>query len=228
MSRLYTCLTTEPERWRILGAIVPFTGEFARWLRIGRSRLSIAFRAVDLTCRARANNDSAFGMLAFERLLEVHWRWHGVSSQKFCPSLPSTASNWPDAVRRMLLSLTHTDSCETLYMAMCGLRFFGDVFTEQIPTVCREGLVDKDASDAILSLAQLWATRHPNVVVKALPDFVACEANGALEDRLDAWAIAASNAQSANSYRFRRATQEGVSQRLPFQGMPTLSQWMSK
>lgn len=189
MSRLYQNLA-EQERWRLLGAITAITGELRKQLSSDSNwAFMVAFSAVDHACCDRAATDRSFGLTAFHQLLKMHWQWHGTSA----PASPVTPVNknttWPDAARQMLLSLTETDACETLYMAMSGLRFFAECFPHQIPAICRAGLADDRARDAILSLAQMWATRHPQALKPALPYFADDKASGALEDRLDAWAV---------------------------------------
>lgn len=189
MSRLFANLT-EPEFWRLLGAITAVTGEIRTELTDANWAFTVAFAAANLACRARAAEASHdFTLTVFRQLLGMHWKWHGVSP----PAMPavdgSTLSTWPDAARRMLLSLAQTDGCETLYMVMCGMRFFTDVFPGQIPDLCREGIPDERARDALLPLAQLWATRHPQALVSSLPLFEAHETTGTLDERLDAWVV---------------------------------------
>ena len=191
MSRLYANLT-ESELWRLLGAITAITGDIRAELSNAHWAFTVAFSAANLACRARATAAGhGFTLTIFRQLLSMHWKWHGVPPTSSPLTVRSTPSTWPDAARRMLLSLTQTESCETLYMVMCGLRFFADIFPDQIPALCREGLADEDASDALLPLAQLWATRHPRALEPALPDFQARETTGTLDDRLDAWAVGA-------------------------------------
>jgi len=74
---------------------------------------------------------------------------------------------------------------------MSGVRFFAEVFPDQIPLICRDGLPDESVRDAILALGQLWATRHPHALASALADFAAYETSGLLEVRLDTWAVGA-------------------------------------
>ena len=191
MARLYANLT-EPERWRLLGAITAITGDIRAELIDAHWAFTVAFSAVNLACRARAAEAGhGFTHAIFRQLLGMHWKWHGVPPSSAPLTVPSTPGTWPDAARRMLLSLTQTDGCETLYMVMCGLRFFADIFPEQIPALCREGLAEENATDALLPLAQLWATRHPRALALALPDFEVRETTGTLDDRLDAWAVGA-------------------------------------
>lgn len=191
MSRLYANLT-ESELWRLLGAITAITGDIRAELSNAHWAFTVAFSAANLACRARAAEAGhGFTLTIFRQLLSMHWKWHGVPPSSSPLTVRSTPGTWPDAVRRMLLSLTQTDGCETLYMVMCGLRFFADIFPDQIPALCREGLADEGASDALLPLAQLWATRHPRALEPALPDFEARETIGTLDDRLDAWVVSA-------------------------------------
>jgi hypothetical protein len=191
MSRLYENLS-ESERWRLLGAMTAVTGELRRQLS-GEPNWAFmsAFSAVDLACRARAaGNSSDFAVAAFHQLLATHWSWHGVAPTPDV-SVQSIPTRWPDAARRMLLSLLRSDACETVYMAMTGLRFFTECFPHQIASVCRDGLAQEHACDAILALAQLWATRKPESLEAALAEFASRESIGQLEDRLDAWAVSA-------------------------------------
>lgn len=189
MSRLYQNLT-EQERWRLLGAITAITGELRKQLSSDSNwAFMVAFSAVDHACCDRAGGDRSFGLAAFHQLLKTHWQWHGTLAPTLTATPASRTTTWPDAARRMLLSLTETDACETLYMAMSGLRFFAECFPHQIPAICRAGLADDRARDAILSLAQMWATRNPKALEPALPDFADQTAVGALDDRLDAWAV---------------------------------------
>ena len=191
MSRLYSNLT-EPERWRLLGAITSVTGDMRTELNEPNWAFVVAFAAVNLTCRARAAEAGhEFALAVFQQLLGTHWKWHGVPATTSPFAIRNVPSSWPDAARRMLLLLTQTDGCETLYMVMCGLRFFAEVFPEQIPTLCREGLAEEHATDALLALAQMWATRQPCALAPALPDFLAQENSGTLDERLDAWAVSA-------------------------------------
>ena len=192
MSRLYHSLN-ESERWRLLGAITAVTGERRKEMSDSNWAFMVAFSAVDLACYVRATDagDVAFGSAVFHQLIEGHWKWHGIPVPMLSVEVSKTPSTWPDAARRMLLSLTQTDACETLYMAMSGLRFFAEVFPDQIPIICRAGLADEHARDAILALAQLWATRHPHELTPALNDFAAHETTGTLEERLDGWAVGA-------------------------------------
>jgi hypothetical protein len=203
MSRLYENFS-ETERWRLLGAITAVTGELRKQLS-GEPNWAfmVAFSAVDLACRthsADAGND--FAVAAFHQLLTTHWKWHGVSPP---PSMAvrNIPTTWPDAARRILLSLLRTDACETVYMTMTGLRFYAECFPGQIPSICRAGLSDELARDAIVALAQLWATRKPESLGPVLPEFAAHETNGRLEDRLDAWAVGALHSLATKT-RIRR------------------------
>ncbi len=191
MSRLYENLS-ESERWRLLGAMTAVTGELRRQLS-GEPNWAFmsAFSAVDLACRARAAGQSSdFAVAAFHQLLGTHWSWHGVAPPPGM-TVRSIPTNWPDATRRLLLSLLRSDACETVYMVMTGLRFFAECFPHQILSVCREGLSQENARDAILALAQLWATQKPESVAAVLDEFASRESIGSLEDRLDAWAVSA-------------------------------------
>jgi len=191
MSRFQTSLT-ESERWRLLGAITAVTGDLRKEMSDPNWVFMVAFCAVDLACRARsADAGSNFAVAAFHQLLGTHWKWHGIPVTESAIAVSNMPSAWPDVARRILLLLMQTDACETLYMAMSGLRFFAESFPDQIPAICREGLEDERAMDAILALAQLWATRHPNSLMPALREFTAHEKSGILDDRLDAWAVGA-------------------------------------
>jgi hypothetical protein len=187
ISRLYTNLT-ESERWRLLGAITAIVGEMRKDLHCDPNWVfMVAFSAVDLTCRARAEtNCGDFGTRVFQQLLEMHWKWHGVRAPASPLPVCSGGSTWSDASRRMLLALTRTDACETLYMAMAGLRFFAELFPDQIPAICREGLAEVSSREPILALAQLWATRHPEALKPVLHEFEEREKTGPFEQRLDA------------------------------------------
>lgn len=191
MARLYRSLS-ESERWRLLKEITAVVGEMRKEIQDPNWVFAVAFSAVDLACRARAQNaERSFTTAVFHQLLGMHWKWHGIDAPISSIAVRHTPSTWPDAARRMLLLLLQTDACETLYMALSGLRFFAEVFADQIPAICREGLVDERAKDAILALAQLWATRHPHALAPALSDFATHETTGLLDDRLDAWIIGA-------------------------------------
>ena len=190
-SRLYRSLT-ESERWRLMGAFTSITGEMRKEQSDPKVAFMVAFSAVDLTCRARsADAGQEFAGAAFHQLLETHWKWHGVSAPTSPMMIRNTPSTWPDAAKRMLLTLMQTDACETFYMAMSGLRFFAESFPNHIPSICRAGLADEGAKDAILALAQLWATRNPSALAPAMDEFTALETTGPLDDRLDAWAVGA-------------------------------------
>ena len=189
MSRLYDSLT-ESERWRLIGAITAVTGDIRKEETDPNWAFMIAFSGVDLACQARASATGLdFTVAIFHQLIETHWKWHGISAPSSSVTVGNTPSTWPDAGRRMLLSLMKTDACETLYMVMSGVRFFAEAFLDQIPIICRAGLADETARDAILALGQLWATRHPYALTSALGDFAAYETGGLLEERLDAWAV---------------------------------------
>ena len=191
MSRLYNSLN-EPERWRLLGAISAVTGDIRKEGTDPNWAFMVAFSGVDLACQTRATDAGQnFVVAVFHQLLETHWKWHGIPATVSPIMVGNTPSTWPDAARRMLLLLMQTDACETLYMAMSGVRFFAEVFPDQIPTICRVGLADETARDAILALGQLWATRHPHALTPASVDFAAYETSGLLEERLDAWAVGA-------------------------------------
>lgn len=191
MSRLYRSLH-ESERWRLLGAIAAVTDDRRKYLSDPNWAFMVAFSAVNLACHARAADAGRdFAVAVFHQLLATHWKWHGVPAPASPVAILNTPSTWPDAARRMLLSLIQTDACETLYTAMSGLRFFVEVFPDQIPIICRAGLADEPARDAILALGQLWATRHPRALEPALNDFAAHETTGTLEERLDSWAVGA-------------------------------------
>lgn len=191
MLRLYGSLT-EAERWRLLGAITAVTGDMRKEGTDPNWAFMVAFSGVDLACQTRAAGvGQNFAVAVFHQLLETHWKWHGIPAPASPIKVSNTPSTWPDAVRRMLLSLMQTDSCETLYMAMSGVRFFAEVFPDQISLICRAGLANETARDAILALGQLWATRHPQALAPALGDFAAHETSGLLEERLDAWAVGA-------------------------------------
>ena len=189
MSRLYENLS-ETERWRLLGAMTAVTGELRQQLS-GEPNWAFmsAFSAVDLACRARAaGNSSDFAVTAFHQLIGTHWSWHGVAPTPGV-SVQSIPTSWPDAARRMLLSLLRSDACETVYMAMTGLRFYAECFPQQISSVCRDGLAQEHALDVILALAQLWATQKPESLGAVLAEFASPESIGSLEHRLDAWAV---------------------------------------
>jgi hypothetical protein len=191
MSRLYGSLT-ESERWRLLGAITAVTGDMRKEGTDPNWAFMVAFSGVDLACRTRATGAGQnFAVAVFHQLLETHWKWHGIPAPASPVMVGNTPSTWPDAARRMLLSLMQTDACETLYMAMSGVRFFAEVFPDQIPIICQAGLADETARDAILALGQLWATRHPHSLTPTLGDFAAYETSGLLEERLDTWAVGA-------------------------------------
>lgn len=190
MSRLYKSLT-EQELWRLLGAITAITGDIRSELNDESWAFTVAFSASTLACRARANEvDESFTLAIVHQLLAMHWKWHGISP------LPtrldfSDSGNWPEATRRMLLTLAHTDGCEALYMTMSGMRFFTEIFPDQIPHLCREGLDQERTSEVILALAQLWATRNPKVLAPVSADFEMLEGCGSLDVRLDAWSVGA-------------------------------------
>lgn len=191
ISRLYLSLE-ESERWRLIGGITIVTSEMRKRVHDPNWAFMVAFSAVDLACRARAaDNNMDFGSSAFHQLLAMHWGWHGISASTFPIEISTKPSSWPDAARRILLSLMQTDACETFYMAMSGLRFFAEVFPGQIPNICRSGLAEEQSRDAIYGLAQLWATRHPNELEPALADFAANETSGVLDERLDSWIVGA-------------------------------------
>lgn len=192
--RLYRSLT-EAERWRLMGALTSITGEMRKEQSDPRVAFMVAFSAVDLTCQARsADVGKVFASEVFHQFLETHWKWHGVSAPASPITIHNTPSTWIDAARRALLLLTRTDSCETLYMAMSGMRFFAEVFPDQIPALCHAGLPDEWAKDAILSLGQLWATAQPHFLLTALTPISEHESVGTLEERLDAWAVVALHA----------------------------------
>ena len=191
MSRLYGSLV-ESERWRLLGAITAVTGDIRKEGTDSNWAFMVAFSGVDLACQARsAKSGQTFTNTVFHQLLETHWKWHSIPARPLPISVSDAASTWPDAVRRMLLLLMQTDACETLYMAMSGVRFFAEVFPGQIPQICRAGLADEVARDAILALGQFWAIRNPHALTSVLADFATCETKGMLEERLDAWAVGA-------------------------------------
>ncbi len=191
MSGLYRNLV-ESERWRLLGAIVAVTDKMRKEVSDPNWAFMVAFSAVDLACRSRAPDAGQdFAVAVFHQLLATHWKWHGVSAPASPGTIDETPSTWPDAARRMLLSLMQTDACETFYMAMSGLRFFAEAYPDQIPILCRAGLANETSRDAILALGQLWATRHPRELAAALGDFAAYETAGTLDERLDAWAVGA-------------------------------------
>ena len=205
MTRLYENLT-EDECWRLLGAMTAVTGALRAQLS-GEPNWAFmsAFSAVDLACRARAvRENSDFALAAFHQLLRTHWTWHGVAPPARL-NVPTAPTTWPDAARRMLLSLLRSDACETIYMAMMGLRFYAEYFPHQIAAICREGLAQEHAREVILALGQLWATRTPGSLHSVLAEFASREANGPLEDRLDAWAVGAlhSSATDRPVRRFR-------------------------
>jgi hypothetical protein len=191
MSRLHANLT-ESEFWRLLGVITAITGDIRAELDHAHWAFSVAFSAANLACRARAaaaGHD--FTLTIFRQLLTMHWKWHGVPPSSAVLGPHSTPSTWSDAARRILLSLTQTDGCETLYMVLSGVRFFAAIFPDQIPALCREGLAEEKAIDALLPLAQLWATRQPDALAPVLAEFEARETTGTLDQRLDAWAVRA-------------------------------------
>lgn len=190
MERLYRGLS-ENERWRLLAALTAITGEGLREQMDDNARaFMVAFSSVDLMCRARSESvDSRFATAAFHQLLETHWKWHGIKDSVPLLRFHPTPSSWNDAGRRMLLSLLQTDSCETMYMVMCGVRFFAEAFPEQIPSICNEGLSEEYSIAPILSLGELWATRHPNSLTPALSSFSEREAMDSLDGRLDAWLV---------------------------------------
>ena len=201
MSRLYTNLT-ESERWRLLGAITAVTSEMRTELYGDPNwAFMVAFSAVELTCRARAADAGRdFAISIFHQLLATHWKWHDVPAPASPVVVCNTPSTWPEAARRMLLSLTRTDGCETLYMVMSGLRFFAEISPNQIPAICRAGLADENARDAILVLAQVWATCHPRALAPALRDFAMLETTGTLDERLDAWVVSALQSLAEGSH----------------------------
>ena len=201
MSRLYTNLT-ESERWRLLGAITAVTSKMRTELYGDPNwAFMVAFSAVDLTCRARAADAGRdFAISIFHQLLATHWKWHDVPAPASPVVVCNTPSTWPEAARRMLLSLTRTDGCETLYMVMSGLRFFAENFPNQISAICRAGLADENARDAILVLAQVWATCHPRALAPALRDFAMLETTGTLDERLDAWVVSALQSLAEGSH----------------------------
>jgi hypothetical protein len=199
MSRLHRNLV-ESEEWRLIKEITAVVGEMRKEVHDPNWVFMVAFSAVDLACRARVKDaERDFTTAAFEQLLAMHWKWHGIAATPVSVAIRNTPSTWPDAARRMLLLLTQTDACETLYMALSGLRFFAEVFPEQIPEICRAGLADERTKDAILALAQLWATRHPHALAPIMTDFIACEGTGVLEDRLDAWIVGALRSMATNN-----------------------------
>jgi hypothetical protein len=191
MSRLYINLT-ESERWRLLAAITFVTGDIRQELSDANWAFMVAGSAVNLACRARVEESGhEFALAIFEQLLAMHWKWHGITPSQRSLTTVRTPSTWVDSGRRMLLALTSTDGCEPLYMAMCGLRFFAELFPTQIPMICSEGIGDEYGTDAVLPLAQLWATRRPAEIASVLPEIKAYETTGTLDDRLDAWAVGA-------------------------------------
>lgn len=188
----FTANLKEDELWRMLAAITSLTGDLRTELDIDPQwAFSVAFSAVDLTCRSLAENGSGIGRPAFEQLLETHWKWHGLSAPATGFPVPDTGSIWPEVVRRSLFALMQTDACETLYMAMAGMRFFTEAFPSEIPAICRDGLVDDWAKDAVVSLAQLWATLCPERLESSASAFTQLESNGTLDERLDAWMVTA-------------------------------------
>jgi hypothetical protein len=219
MCQLYENFS-ESERWRLLGAMTAVTGQLRTQLS-GEPNWAFmsAFSAVDLACRARATAQSNdFALAAFHQLLAMHWEWHAVAPPSAI-SVPNVLVTWPDAARRILLSLLRTDACETVYMAMTGLRFYAECFPHQIASICREGLADEDARDVILALAQLWATRRPESLDSVLSEFVSRETIGSLEERLEAWAVGVlhSTAKKSPVRRFNLPNVEQASQ-LAFPG----------
>jgi hypothetical protein len=219
MSRLYNNLT-EPERWRLLGAITAVTGEIRKELDDASWSSMVAFSAVDLACRVRAAEEGhEFALAGFHQLLGMHWKWHGVLPSLVPLNIRPTPVTWPDAARRILLLLTLTEGCEPLYMVMCGLRFFAEAFPDQIPVLCREGFSEERAADALLPLAQLWATRLPHALAPVLPDFQAAETTGTLDDRLDSWAVhALSSLVTGNHPRQFSIPQKEIAPEIVFPG----------
>jgi hypothetical protein len=182
----------EDELWRMLAAITSLTGDLRAELDIDPMwAFNVAFSAVDLTCRSLVEKGADIGLPAFEQLLETHWKWHGLSSRATGMSVPDIGSSWQDVVRRSLFALMQTDACETLYMAMAGTRFFTEAFPAEIPAICREGLADDRAKDAVVALAQLWATRCPETLHSSVSTFANLESDGTLDERLDAWLVTA-------------------------------------
>jgi hypothetical protein len=113
MLRLYGSLI-ESERWRLLGAITAVTGSMRKKESDSNWAFMVAFSGVDLACRARfASAGQNFASAVFRQLLETHWKWHGVPAPASPVIVSHSPSTWPDSVRRMLLSLMQTDSCET-------------------------------------------------------------------------------------------------------------------
>jgi hypothetical protein len=191
ISSLYTNLT-ESERWRLLGAMAAVTGEIRKEMHDANWGFMAASSAVNLMCRARAAElGHGFSLTVFQQMLGMHWKWHGVPPSAMPETIRSSHGSWSTTTRRTLLALTRADGCEPLYMVMCGIRFFAEVFPEQIAALCHDGLVDARMSEALLPLAQLWATRNPQALAVLWPSLEALESTGTLDDRLDAWAIGA-------------------------------------
>ena len=190
----------ESEMWRLLGLITNVTG--GKEAGMGSDidwAFSIGFNAADLACRARATDEGpVFSTAAFRQLLDMHWSWHSTAASEPLCEVPDAPRSWPDAARKIILSLMQTDACETLYMAMSGLRFLTECWPTQIPTICEEGLASDSTRNVVLSMAQLWALRHPDVIRLALPHFEFLE-SAALEERLDAWLISAIYCHRTNS-----------------------------
>lgn len=194
MSQLYRNFS-ESERWQLMDEITKIVGDMRMEMSDPNWAFSVASSAVDLICLVRAEEmGQTFAETIFQRSLETHAKWHG-SPLSVSPIPESNSSDtWLDTARHILLSLLQTDACETFYMAISGLRFFGEVFPDQIPLICSEGLSNENSRDAIIPLAQLWATRWPDKIDPVLRDFSAYERIGLLDERLDAWAVGALNA----------------------------------
>lgn len=188
----FTTNLNEDELWRMLAAITSLTGDLRKELDIDPQwAFSVAFSAIDLTCRSLVEKGAGIGRQAFEQLLETHWKWHGLSEPATSLSVPDTGSTWQEVVRRSLFALMQTDACETLYMAMAGMRFFTEAFPSEIPVICRDGLADDRAKDAVVALALLWATRCPEALDSSASAFKQLESCGTLDERLDAWLVGA-------------------------------------
>jgi len=184
----FTSNLSEAELWRWMAAITTITGSLRTALDMDPYwAFSVAFSAVDMTCRAMVEAGMDIGRQAFDQLLEAHWRWHGLPVPDLGIPLPVGTVGWRDAARRSLFALMETDACETLYMAMTGVRFFSEAFPDEIPVICSEGLAHVKSREAVVALAQMWATRYPTRLNPAAFTFAGLESEGTLDERLDVW-----------------------------------------
>ena len=191
IGRIYDNLS-ENERWRFMGGVLS-----NGWVR-GKTfdgsdwPYMVIFSVIDSFCRARAiKHGEQFGEAAFRQVLGTHWRWHSVSQEENSLSLAQVGRTWTEMVLDILFLLAQTDGCESLYMVISALRFFGEAHPEKIAVICLQGLRDDRVRPAIFALAEIWAVRNPASLRECIGEFEEYESVGTLIERLDAWVIGA-------------------------------------